>query len=60
MPTRGGSPWDNPVTPGGTVGQTGQWDACKGWESLGYPSTPMGTWDSPKRNRTTVGKSGHE
>ena len=34
---KGGSPWDVLETPNGTVGQTGHWDNCQGWESLGYP-----------------------
>ena len=34
---KGGSPWDVPGTPKGTVEQTGHWDNCQGWESLGCP-----------------------
>ena len=40
---KGGSPWDVLRTPNGTVGQTGQWDNCQGWESLGCPGDSQ--WD---------------
>ena len=33
----GGSHWDVPGTPNGTVGQTGHWDNYQAWESLGCP-----------------------